>query len=599
MEQQKQKETIKGRLSALRDYMDRHGLNAVIVPSTDPHSGEYVPEHWKVREWLTGFTGSAGTAVVTKNEAALWTDSRYFIQAEEQLADTDVCLMKERLPETPSQTDWLGSVLQSGDTVGMAGTTQTLSAFKGYESALAAYGIQVKALYPEPWDELWEGRPSLPDNPVAVHPLEFAGKSCREKLADLRSALLVNRVEGILLSTLDEIAWLLNVRGTDVHCNPVVVSYLVVTSQKACFFCAPEKISVEVKDYLMAEGVDCLPYSSFFDWLSSCPLQNIQVDPASSNYEMVNRLPKTCQVVEKASPVALLKAVKSSAEIEGFRKAMVRDGVAMVRFLRWLEQEVLGGKVTELSADRALLRFRSEQSLFRDISFDTIAGYKEHGAIVHYEATVETDAALRPEGFLLLDSGAQYQDATTDITRTIPLGPLTEDERRDYTLVLKGHIALARAVFPQGTCGTQLDVLARQAMWCEGINYLHGTGHGVGSYLNVHEGPHQIRMNHMPTLLVPGMTLTNEPGIYKAGCHGVRTENVMLVVPYLETEFGAFYRFETLTLCPIATSPIVVELMSGEEIEWLNAYHRQVYAALSPHLNEAEREWLQRATQVL
>ena len=599
MEQQNQKEIIKGRLSAVRDYMNKHGLSAVIVPSTDPHSGEYVPEHWKVREWLTGFTGSAGTAVVTKNEAALWTDSRYFIQAEEQLADTGICLMKERLPETPLQTDWLGSVLQSGDTVGMVGTTQTLSAFRDYESALAVYDIRVVALYPEPWDLLWEGRPSLPDNPVVIQPLEYAGKNCREKLADLRSVLQANRVEGIVLSTLDEIAWLLNVRGTDVHCNPVAVSYLVVTSEKACFFCATEKLSAEVQAYLSAEGVDCLPYSSFFDWLSGCSLQSVQVHPASSNYEMVHRLPATCQVVEKDSPVALMKAVKSAAEIEGFRQAMVRDGVAMVRFLRWLEQELPSGEVTELSVDRALWRFRSEQPLFRDISFDTIAGYKEHGAIVHYEATPETDAVLRPEGFLLLDSGAQYQDATTDITRTIPLGPLTEEERRDYTLVLKGHIALARAVFPQGTCGTQLDVLARQAMWREGINYLHGTGHGVGSYLNVHEGPHQVRMNHMPTLLVPGMTLTNEPGIYKAGRHGVRTENVMLVVPCMETEFGAFYCFEALTLCPIATSPIVVEMMNAEETEWLNAYHRRVYEALSSHLNETEREWLQKATQAV
>ena len=599
MEQQSQKEIIKSRLSAVRDYMDKHGLSAVIVPSTDPHSGEYVPEHWKVREWLTGFTGSAGTAVVTKSKAALWTDSRYFLQAEEQLADTGICLMKERLPETPLQTEWLGSVLQRGDTVGMAGTTQTLSAFRDYESALAACDIRVEALYPEPWDLLWEGRPSLPGNPVVIQPLEYAGKSCREKLVDLRSVLQANRVDGIILSTLDEIAWLLNVRGTDVHCNPVTVSYLVVTSEKACFFCAPEKISPEVKNYLAAEGVESLPYSSFFEWLGGYPLQSVQVDPASSNYEMVHRLPQSCQVVEKGSPVALMKAVKSSAEIEGFRQAMVRDGVAMVRFLRWLERELPGGEVTELSVDRALLRFRSEQPLFRDISFDTIAGYKEHGAIVHYEATPETDVALRPEGFLLLDSGAQYQDATTDITRTIPLGVLTEEERRDYTLVLKGHIALARAVFPQGTCGTQLDVLARQAMWREGVNYLHGTGHGVGSYLNVHEGPHQVRMNHMPTLLVPGMTLTNEPGIYKAGRHGVRTENVMLVVPCMETEFGAFYRFEALTLCPIATSPIVTEMMNVEETEWLNAYHRHVYEVLSPHLDEAEREWLQKATQAL
>lgn len=590
------KESITERIGRLRQYLREQSLSAFIIPSTDPHLGEYVPDHWKTREWVSGFTGSAGTAVVTLDDAALWTDSRYFLQAADQLDGTGFRLMKDRLPDTPSIPEWLGQVLSPGAVVGVDGWVNTIGETQALRESLKREGLSLRTDC-NPIATLWNDRPALPDTPVTIHPLEYAGVACHEKLSAIREKLVDCGAEGILLSTLDDIAWTLNLRGSDVHCNPVFVSYLLLTTRECILYIHPEKLTPEVKDYLMQEGVDTENYEDLPEDLHDYPYATLCLDPGRTNEAVRQAVNPGAKVLLAESPVPLMKAVKNEAEIRGFHAAMLRDGVAMVKFLKWLEEAVPGGQETEMSIDRKLCALRAEQPLFRGISFDTIAGYKEHGAIVHYEATPETDKPLAPEGLLLLDSGAQYADGTTDITRTIALGETTDDERRDYTLVLKGHIGLTRACFPQGTCGTQLDALAREAMWREGVNFLHGTGHGVGAYLNVHEGPHQIRMNHIPTPLCPGMTVTDEPGIYRAGRYGIRTENTLLVVPYRETEFGAFYTFEPLTLCPIDTRPIAHSMLTSEETEWLNAYHSTVYAKLAPLLDEAHRAWLKEKTQ--
>lgn len=592
------KESITERIGRLRQCLREQSLSAFIIPSTDPHSGEYVPDHWKTREWVSGFTGSAGTAVITLDDAALWTDSRYFLQAADQLDGTGIRLMKDRLPDTPSIPEWLGQSLSPGAMVGVDGWVNTIGETQALREALAQEGLTLRTDY-DPVTRLWDDRPALPGTPVSIHPLEYAGVACHEKLAAIREKLLARGADGILLSTLDDIAWTLNLRGNDVHCNPVFVSYLLITSQESILYIRAEKLTTEVKAYLAQEGVNTEDYDDLQEDLRDYPYATLSLDPGRTNEAVRQAVNPLTKVLLEESPVPLMKAVKNEAEIRGFHAAMLRDGVAMVKFLKWLEEAVPQGNETEMSIDRKLYECRAEQPLFRGISFDTIAGYKEHAAIVHYEATPETDKPLAPEGLLLLDSGAQYADGTTDITRTIALGETTDDERRDYTLVLKGHIGLTRACFPQGTCGTQLDVLARQAMWREGANFLHGTGHGVGAYLNVHEGPHQIRMNHVPTPLRPGMTVTDEPGIYRAGRYGIRTENTLLVVPYRETEFGTFYTFEPLTLCPIDTRPIVRSMLTAEETEWLNAYHRMVYDRLSPLLDEEHRAWLESKTKQL
>ena len=533
------------RVQALRAYMQEKGLQAFIFPSTDPHCGEYVPDHWMTRQWISGFDGSAGTAVVTLEDAALWTDSRYFLAAADQLTGTPFRLMKDM------------------------------------------------CIVDDPADELWENRPGIPVNPIEIQPLEYAGETCQSKLTRLREALLQAGAEGTVVSQLDEIAWLLNLRGTDVHCNPVFVAYMLLDQSEATLFTNPEKITPEVAAYLKENKINTLPYADITEALKVYKAETLLLDPNTSNWNLQAYLPDSCKIVEHKSLIAPMKAIKNEAEIRGYRNAMIRDGVAMVKFLCWLKKTMKSGNYpTEMDVDRKLTSLRAEQPLFRDISFDTIAAYGPHGAIVHYEPTPETDIRLEPKGLLLLDSGAQYQDGTTDITRTIALGPLTESEKRDYTLVLKGHIRLAMAKFPKGTCGTQLDVLARYAMWQDGINYLHGTGHGVGSYLNVHEGPHQFRMNYMPAPLLSGMTITDEPGIYRAGEHGARTENTMLITEYKKTEFGEFLQLEPLTLCPIDTTPIIWEMMLPDEIAYLNAYHKRVYEELSPYLNEEERNSL-------
>ena len=595
----KMKKTIYERINALRVWMKSHGVSAFIAPSTDPHCGEYIPRRWEARQWLSGFNGSAGTVVVSTVEAALWTDSRYFIAAEEQLRGTGIDLMRDGLPDTPTLAGWLADRLEPGCVVATDGWVNTVTAVETLQRELAPAGLTLRTDL-DPISELWTGRPEVPAHPVSLQPLALAGLGCHEKLDAIRQAIRALRAEAVILSALDEIAWTLNLRGTDVHCNPVFVSYLLVEADRnATLFIDDRKLTPEIRNYLKAEGVGHRPYEEAAKALSAYRGESLCLNPAATNYALLNALPATCRVVRAPSPVARLKAVKNEAEIAGYRRAMLRDGVALVKFLRWLKPAVEAGGQTEISIDRKLTALRAEQEQYCDISFDTIAGYGPHGAIVHYEATPETDAPLEPHGLLLLDSGAQYRDGTTDITRTLALGPLTDEERRDYTLVLKGHICLARAKFPDGCSGTQLDICARYAMWQDGINYLHGTGHGVGSYLNVHEGPHQIRMNYMPEPLRAGMTVTNEPGIYRAGRHGCRIENTQLIVPFRQTEFGTFLQFEPLTLCPIDKAPIVRNLLSADETAWLDTYHQQVYKALAPLLDEEHRAWLQQATAPL
>lgn len=587
------KHKIRERVALLRTFMQEKGIRAFIVPSTDPHSGEYVPEFWESRKWISGFTGSAGTAVITDETGGLWTDSRYFLQAASQLEDTGIMLFKDRLPETPSIAEWLGSVLSPGDKVGIDGWVNTTAEAENLQKQLQAYGLQLVSTE-DPFQRIWKDRPSLPLNPPFILPLSYAGKNCTEKIAEIREQIVLNHADAILLSALDEIAWTLNLRGSDVHCNPVFVSYLFITDTTTTLYILPEKITPEIKQYLNDNQIEVKPYQAIEADLHHYTGKGIQLTPGT-NYALYQAASHN-QIIRHESPVLYMKAIKNETEIQGFHHAMIKDGIAMVKFLFWLKNTVKNSQETELSIDRKLYNLRAEQKDFKGISFDTIAGYQAHGAIVHYEATEETNATLHPEGLLLLDSGAQYLDGTTDITRTIVLGPVTKEQKTDFTLVLKGFIELSMAEFPHGTCGTQLDVLARQFMWKFGINYGHGTGHGVGHFLNVHEGPHQFRMNHMPALLLPGMTITNEPGIYKAGKHGVRTENTMLIVKSKETEFGAFYKFEPLTLCPIDKEAILPEMLSYEEKQWLNNYHSLVYDRLNASLNTDEQAWLKEAT---
>lgn len=589
-------EIICNRIEALRDVMRREGIDAFIFPSTDPHNGEYVPAHWEGRKWISGFNGSAGTAVVTMTDAALWTDSRYFIAAEEQLRGTGFRLMKERVEGTPSITRWLGMKLATvqSPTVGVDGTVNSASSVASLITELRAEGgITVRTNF-DPLALIWTDRPPVPQDKVSIHPLEYAGEPCHEKMARIRQQLKSMHAYGMLVSALDDIAWTLNLRGTDVHCNPVFVSYLLIDTKSATLFVDRAKLTPEVEAYLEAEGVAVAGYADVRRGLERYGEYNILMDDNETCCTLFN-IPQ-CQKVVAPSPIPAMKAVKNPTEIEGFRRAMLRDGVALVKFMRWLRPAVEAGGQTEMSVDAKLTALRAAQELYRGLSFDTIAAYREHGAIVHYEATPETDAELRPEGLILIDSGAQYLDGTTDITRTVALGPVTDEERLVYTLVLKGHIQLELCKFPRGASGTQLDALARKDMWAYGYNYLHGTGHGVGSYLNVHEGPHQIRMEYKPAPLVEGMTVTDEPGIYLPGRFGVRTENTLLVVPYRETGFGRFLQFEPLTLCPIDTAPVITDMLTGDEKAWLNAYHRTVFDRIAPLLDdEADRQWLANA----
>ena len=585
--------TERKELTVLRQAMRNAGVGACIIPSTDSHCGEYIPEHWETRRWVSGFTGSAGTVVVTLEKAGLWTDSRYFLQAEEQLTNSGIDLFKSGLPETPALEEWLAGELSAGDTVGLEGAVFSASEADRLIDFFKKHTIAVNAGF-APYDTLWENRPSIPLHPAFILSENFSGESARSKIARTLSELQAKQAQATVLASLDSIAWLFNLRGNDIEYNPVPVAYAYLSENETILFIDSRKINPEISEYLHNEGVKLAEYPEIYPYLSHIQIEKILISPDKINYRLYKAIPASCQILkENVHPVDQLKAVKNETEIAGIRNAMKRDGVALVKFFHWLHTQLEGNQtVTELDVSKKLYQFRSEQEYFFSESFGTIAGYGPHGAIVHYSATPESNATLQREGLFLLDSGAQYFDGTTDITRTIALGAVTDEMRKDFTLLLKGHIRLALAQFPKGTIGMQLDVLARQFIWQAGEQYLHGTGHGIGHFLNVHEGPQNIRMNYNPAPLLPGMITSNEPGVYKTGRYGIRIENLILTVPCQTTEFGDFYAFETLTLCPLDGRLIDQSLLDETEIAWLTNYRKKVYETLSPFLTEEEKIWL-------
>ena len=591
-------ETIKTRIASLRAVMQKTGVSACIIPGTDPHASEYIAECWKERVWISGFNGSAGTAVVTIDKAGLWTDSRYFLQGAEQLKGTGIELMKQGLPETLEIIPWLSDELKAGDKVGVNPQMFSVNAYAAMKAELMMVGIELVSV--DLLAEVWTERPALPLNPFFVFDTKYSGKSTTDKLASLRAELKKIRANVFVMSALDDIAWLFNIRGNDVDYNPVVIAYALVEEDKTTLFIAPEKLTAETKLYLEKEGVSVAAYTGIYDALKCISTEKaVLIDGAKLNQSLFEAIPAGCAKRNTMSPVFKLKSIKNEVEMTGVRRAMVKDGVALTKFFKWLEENVDSCTLTEVSVDKKLYECRQEQENFIGESFGTIAGYGPHGAIVHYSATDESASTLKPEGIFLLDSGGQYLDGTTDITRTVALGKVTDQQKTDFTLVLKGHIALGTAIFPTGTRGTQLDILARKAMWDLGLNYGHGTGHGVGHFLNVHEGPQSIRMDENPTVLQVGMFLSNEPGLYRTGEYGIRTENLVHIVPAMQTEFGQFLQFETVTLFPIDKNLIATEMLTESEKAWLNAYHQKVFESVSSLLTEDEKIWLENKCSAL
>ncbi len=587
--------TIEQRLEALRSEMKKAGVYAAIIPHVDPHQSEYIAAHWQCRRWLSGFTGSAGDLVITADKALLWIDSRYFLQGAQQIADTPFELMKDGLPGTPSIARWLADNVPSGQTVGIDGMLFSHAGVEGLRNTLQRHAIHLATNF-DPMSRIWADRPALPQDKVIVHDIRYAGVSATDKIAAALAEAAAQGADSVLLTALDEIAWTLNIRSTDVPCNPVATSFLYLSPKGAKLFIDSAKLTSETETYLRDAGVSVAPYSDITPFLSALTEGCVLVDENRVAEKLYGSI--RCNRVGGKSVIALAKSQKNDVQIAGVRNAMVRDGVALVKSFMEIERRLASGeKLTEMGVAEILRNFRSANEMFFDISFETIAGYGPHGAIVHYDPTPETDSEIRPEGLLLVDSGAQYFDGTTDITRTVALGAPTKQEKTDFTLVMKGHIALGTAIFPEGTRGAQLDALARQFLWKNGLSYLHGTGHGVGHFLNVHEGPQSIRLNDVPTPLMPGMITSNEPGVYRENIHGIRCENLVLTVPAFETEFGKFYKFETLTLFPFDRKLFDLSIMTADEIEWVNNYHATVYDRLAPALDtEAEREWLRNAT---
>ncbi|MDR0427729.1 MAG: aminopeptidase P family protein [Dysgonamonadaceae bacterium] len=582
------------KIQLLREAMKNENVQACIIPKTDPHIGEYIPSHWKTLEWISGFNGSAGTMAITMEKAGLWTDSRYFIQAEQQLKNSGIDLYKTGISGTPSIEEWIKNQLSINDTVGLEGKIYSASDALSLIRFFNKHRINVKSDF-APCDFLWKDRPSIPSNKAFIFPEEFSGESTQSKINRLLTEMKKQNCNYTVLASLDMIAWLFNLRGNDIDYNPVVVSYAVVSEKEQVLFINPRKLSEEVAEHLQNQKVILADYDKIESYITHIPTgSTILITPNKINHKLYSGIPTGCRIVQTdVHPIDYMKSIKNEKEIEGFRNAMRRDGVALVKFLIRIENQLKNNQtVTELSVGSMLKELRSEQQYFVGESFETIAGYGEHGAIVHYGATPETDATILSEGLLLIDSGAQYFDGTTDITRTISVGNVSDEMKKDFTNVLKGNIRLSKAVFPRGTVGMQLDVLARQFIWEEGQNFLHGTGHGIGHFLNVHEGPQSIRMNYNPTALQPGMITSNEPGLYKSGKYGIRIENLMLTIPCKTTEFGEFYAFEILTLCPIDRKMIDWSLITEEEKEWLENYHLTVYEQLSPFLTEEEKEWL-------
>lgn len=586
------------RLQALRTLMRRDNVQAVIIPQTDAHQGEYLAAHWQVRRWLSGFTGSAGTLVVTTDKAALWVDSRYWLQGGQQIEGTGIELMKEGMPGTPDITTWLIANLKAGDTVGINGMVFSLDAEAELAQALAAKDIKLDTAF-DVIDELWHDRPALPQCPAFRHDVKYAGEEAASKMRRVLDEAQRQGATSAFISDLAEVAWTLNLRSSDVPCNPVMTAFLYLAPESSTLFVDEAKIGPEVGNALKADGVAVAPYTSVKAFLEALPDgDKVLVSTYQTAATLGNALGR--RKVAGKSPVAMLKAVKNDVQLHGEDQAMLRDGVAMVRSLMEIERTVEAGQaLDEIGVADILLRNRKAQPMFVDVSFETIAGYGAHGAIVHYSATPESNVPVTKGNLLLIDSGAQYLDGTTDITRTISLGTPTAEQRHDFTLVMKGHIAIATVIFPEGTRGHQLDAMARLPLWLEGKSYLHGTGHGVGHFLNVHEGPQSIRLNDTLAPLMPGMITSNEPGLYLSDRYGIRCENLIVTVPRMETEFGRFYGFRTITLCPFDRALFDTSIMTAEETAWVNDYHRQVREALTPLLKPEERQWLAQATQPL
>ena len=587
---------IPQRIELLRKAMAEKGLEAYIVPSSDPHISEYIADKWKSREWISGFNGSAGTVVVTMTDAGLWTDSRYFLQAEQQLAGSGIKLFKTGLPETPDMLDWLIETHPSVCAIGLDGGVFTTKEVNRIVGQLSHNRFEMIPHY-DLFEEIWDDRPALPKDEIFSLPIEFSGLSSSEKIVKLRGVLTDAEADLLILTALDEVAWTFNIRGKDVECNPVAIAFAVITKTEAILFVDSEKVSVNMRKAFRNENITLAEYSKITEYLEDLPSGTVVLfDGNKVNYALYSALSPECRLVEALSPVALLKSVKNKTELSGIRNAMVKDGVALTKFFRWLEEAVPTGNVKETTIEEKLYEFRSAQEHYVGESFSTIAGYAGHGAIVHYHASPETASTLKSESFVLVDSGGQYFDGTTDITRTIALGEPSAQMKIDYTLVLKGHIAIATCRFPQGTRGAQIDVLARKALWDNGFNYLHGTGHGVGHFLNVHEGPQSIRTDENPTKLLPGMVISNEPGLYRTNEYGIRTENLVVVKEDIETPFGKFYGFETLTLFPFDKKSMDLSLLTENEIAWINDYHQTVYDRVSSKLNAGEQVWLKEKT---
>lgn len=589
---------IPARLEAMRQFMTEKNLDAFIIPSTDAHLSEYPPKYWESRKWISGFTGSAGTAVVTKEKAGVWTDSRYFIQAAEELKDTGFDLFKMGQPETPDMTDWIIEQVGSGGTVGIDGLVYASSDAKSLKSKLDSKNINLNTEF-DPFSVIRTDRPEIPQNHIFTLPVEVAGESVKSKIERINGELKKLEADGIIIVTLDAVAWTFNMRGNDVEYNPVAMAYAYVSENETVLFVDPDKISEEIAEEYKEQGIIISDYNNVFEYVANLPADSkVCVTGNKINWKLLQTIPESCKIVDVPSPVDLMKSIKNETELEGFRNAMIKDGVALVKFYMWLEKAIPTGEVTEVMIEEKLLEYRSQQENFVGESFGTIAGYAGNGAIVHYHATPENCLTIKPEGLLLIDSGGQYKDGTTDITRTVAAGKLTKQMKADYTNVLKGHIALATAIFPEGTRGSQLDVLARKALWNNCLTYWHGTGHGIGHFLNVHEGPQNIRLEENPTLLKPGMVTSNEPGVYRANQYGIRIENLIVTQEYRKTEeFGTFYNFETITLCPIDTRPISKKLLTKCEKKWLNKYHKMVYKKLKNHLSIEEKTWLKNKTK--
>ena len=591
---------ISERLSALRKFMETRHLDAFIVPSTDPHLSEYPPKRWECRKWITGFTGSAGTAVITMKQAGVWTDSRYFLQAAQQLEGTGFDLFKMGMPETPDMIDWIVEQVGNGGKVGIDGMVYATSEAKALKNKLESKGIALETRF-NPFEEIWKDRPEIPQNKIFTLPEEITGESTKNKIERIVEEIEKAGAEGIVIATLDAVAWTFNIRGNDVEYNPVAVAYGYVSKNESVLFIDPDKLTPPIASELQSQGVKTANYNHIFDYIEKLPEKTtICVTESKINYTLYQHLSARCKVIDLPSPIDLMKSMKNETELNGFRRAMVKDGVALTRFYIWLEKAVPTGTVTEMTIAEKLREFRSQQEQYMGESFGTIAGYAAHGAIVHYSATPESNSIIEPRGLLLIDSGAQFMHGTTDITRTIALGEITTQMKSDYTKVLKGHIALATAIYPEGTRGSQLDILAHKPLWDDCETYWHGTGHGIGHFLNVHEGPQNIRTEENPTPLKQGMVTSNEPGIYRTDQYGIRIENLVVTQEYKKTEdFGTFYHFETLTLCPIDTKPIETDMLTEKEKLWLNNYHQMVYDKLQHHLNEEEKAWLKEKTKAL